>query len=896
MKWRRHIFMMPVWLLFSSLALGQISYYLPQVANGGGFKTTFIFFNNGNTPSALTLTFRDDDGELFSMNIPGLGEGDTLNFTLKAGETRFYQSDGVGQIKVGSARVHATGPVGVSAVFSMFSGGNLVTEAGVGASGAVTEVVLPVDTKNGFHTGVAISPPVLGGDFTFTLYDSDGTVLDTTQKNIPALGHFAQFVDGELFGEAGIDMRGKMVIQGPAAFSAVALRQKGSLLTTFPVVPSVSALTEFALPQVANGTAALLGYKTQIVVFNLRSTTGQATVIFTNDSGDPLNVKLTDGSSGHTFKRDIPGHGTVFLETDASGSLSVGAARVTSDVPIGVTAIFSEMHNGTVATEAGVGNSEGYTEITLPFDQSGGFGTGVALFNLGKSGATVAYKVLDENGEEQLVAGKRVSDNLPPYGHVAKFVNQIVEGVSGRGQLLVTSEQPLAAVVIRQGSGILTTLPVSEGVTDTGGGGTGTELLPTAVENVNLQSDTILNQTLNTGVKLSGQVAFPPGYFQTGAVQAIDSVGNVFSGFANPITGGYSIIVPPGTYDLRVCAVTSDDIPTIPFDAGSSPQFTFNSGMFLTHREGQVSVPSDTTHDIVVEDVEVETIAGKVDNLEEIGSEGTGLGIFVTLSSEESRTQGLAMIGEDGSYETTVAAGEYTASIYFGEGVDENQDGIPDEFTSSASLYNIDTVAVSTSEAMDITANLTVPDLVNLTGNVTQVGVPTLPDESTALAIDATFSAESFLVQCYPQFGASFSPVESGEYAMKIISGRNYDVAASVPVTEIGKEDEGSMISPLFGSNTRSYTDSQSTQDIQLPAIPDTVTLSGKVTGPDGNPVEGVMVSATTVGGVNSAGNAMFSAGTVTDAQGNYSLTVLKGISYRIDFDPPIDFMSGFPF
>jgi hypothetical protein len=318
--------------------------------------------------------------------------------------------------------------------------------------------------------------------------------------------------------------------------------------------------------------------------------------------------------------------------------------------------------------------------------------------------------------------------------------------------------------------------------------------------------------------------------------------------------------------------------------------------MFLSHSEGQVSVISDTTRNIEIEGVDSEKISGQIDNLEEIGNEGTGLGLFVAFSSDESKTQGLSRIAENGNYETTVAPGEYTASIFYADGIDENGDGIPDIYTSSGSLYNIGSVSVSATEATDVTANLTVPDLVNLTGTVTQEGVQTLPDGSAAFALDATFPFDSALVQCYPQFGASFAPLENGQYGMKIISGRDHDVSATVPVTEIGTDNQGLMSAPLPGSNTRSYTDQDSVQDLEIPENAETVVLSGRVETANAAAISGVTVTVSTIGGVNGASDAIYTASTVTNETGRYSITVLKGYNYRIDFDPPIDTNSGFPF
>ena len=149
------------------------NYYLPQVANGsydgGSFRTTFVFFNNHNASATVFLTLTDDSGNGMTVTIPGLGTGPNSEFffTLPAGATRIYQTDGSGSLKAGAATVSSTAPIGVSGIFTIFdTAGNFVTESGVGSSDPLTDFVIPVQASGNYSTGLALFNP--NSDTSFT--------------------------------------------------------------------------------------------------------------------------------------------------------------------------------------------------------------------------------------------------------------------------------------------------------------------------------------------------------------------------------------------------------------------------------------------------------------------------------------------------------------------------------------------------------------------------------------------------------------------------------------------------------------------------------------------------------------------------------------------------------
>ncbi len=164
-------------------AYAQNLYYLPHFVNGNFgvvYKTSFILFNNSDTAVTATLKLTDNGGNPLSANISGLGNQSQFNITLDAGATKIYQTDGVGSGQ-GAATVTATGPIGVSAVFTVSdTAGNFISESGVGASDPLMDFMLPVDSTGSALTGLALfNPGTTDASLTLTLLNPDGSQAGT---------------------------------------------------------------------------------------------------------------------------------------------------------------------------------------------------------------------------------------------------------------------------------------------------------------------------------------------------------------------------------------------------------------------------------------------------------------------------------------------------------------------------------------------------------------------------------------------------------------------------------------------------------------------------------------------------------------------------------------------
>jgi len=891
-------------LVLISATFAQGVYRLPQIASGADvIRTTFIFVNNSDQESVVTLKLTDDSGNSMNLSIPGMN-GDSIKvFTLPARESRFFTSDPSGDLKIGSGLVTATSNIGVAAVFSFLGGGGstLLTEAGIGASQAVSEFSIAVDTKAPFNTGVAIQN--LGFDsttLTMTLFDKNGNQQSTRNDiTLPKQGHLAKFVSGDdgLFPSA-VNFEGRLVVSSSLTqVSALTLRQNTAAiapLTTLPAVATTSNQREFNLSNVANGFAGTLGIKTQFIFFSL-GTEATAHLALTNDAGNPLSVGLSNGETGSVFDLDIPAGGAVFVETDAQGAITTGAARVTSDVPIGVTAVFSLLNaEGTVTVEAGVGDSPLGTQFSLPVDLTGGFNTGVAIFNPNPDSTTVQVAFLKSDGTN--AAQKELS--IPAYGHISVFVQSAALFPSltdVQGQLNLESTLPVTALSLRQqlSTANLTTLPVLEGIPDQGNSPTPSKsnLLRKTIEGLNFNTDQNgFDIRLDAGYKLSGAVEGSGGtFYPIGFVQAISPSGEVYTTSTNvviqfpSITYKYSMVVPKGTYLVRACAVDVDN-STLPADSAiapaANPEYT---AVLQAGQAGNVIVNGDTTQNVEVSRPQYRVVTGTVTNLNELPVNPTSQTLFLILASDDTTTQAFSTLDDSGGFAVRLSAGTYTAGLAWGEGTDTTGDGIPDTYQQLAILWDIGSITVAGSPLTGV--NLALPDLATVSGKLSQRETNDF-SESQVLALDLAFPSNAIVTQCVPiaGVGASFAqPNAAGDYELTVVKNKTYDVLGAVPIVTT----DGSTTAPLPGSDRRTFSQETNTLNRTVPAKSATVTISGQITDPDGNPVSGATISGTTIGGLVGEPNATFSGSTTSDAGGNYTLRLLSGFNYVIEVDPP---------
>jgi hypothetical protein len=188
-----------------------------------------------------------------------------------------------------------------------------------------------------------------------------------------------------------------------------------------------------SVSQIASGG----GWKTTLTLVNLLATQNSVRVAFRGDDGRSLSLPLVvtqlgtqQAASGSSVERTLQPGATLLIESEAPSSATVaGWAEVISSGPVAGFAIFRQRGSdgrdseGTAPVE-----SDSAASLLLPFDNTAGFVTGVALVNPTNDAVIVTATIRDDAGVQiglQAVA-------LPAMGHTSFAVGDRFSVTSGR--------------------------------------------------------------------------------------------------------------------------------------------------------------------------------------------------------------------------------------------------------------------------------------------------------------------------------------------------------------------------------------------------------------------------------------------------------------------------------
>ncbi|HEY2933611.1 MAG TPA: carboxypeptidase-like regulatory domain-containing protein [Acidobacteriota bacterium] len=862
MKRRIPLLALALWLCASTGYAQQQENDLPQVANGqfsgGIFKTTFIAFNSGSIAANVTISLSRDDGSPLTVTITEFGTASSFTFTLGPGESRLLQTDGSGGLAVGAAKVISDKAIGVSAIFTLFKlDGSFLTEAGVGGVVPQIENIIPVDTTGNFNTGMALfNPAAAAATITLRLLDTSGQERARVVILLGANSHSAKFVAGELFPSIA-NLRGTLVVSSTAPIAVLTLRQNAAPLTftTLPAVPRANSQMSFSLPQIANGIFAGGSFRTTLILFSTGAGPSTVTIALTRDDGSPFVVTITGRGTSSTFAVTLQPGESAFLQTDGSGLLTAGAARITATGPIGVAAIFTVFSPaGEFITEAGVGDSPARTEFTIPVDTTGKFNTGFALFNQTNVAVLLTLTPYDRTGQ---VAAPAKTITLPPGAHLAQFFAELFSTITNfRGTLAISAGGPISAVTLRQNADPLTftTLPVGAGAFSPPSPPPPqpAPLLSRTIAGVSALDDQVLDATLPPGLRLSGTIS--------GSVRSVLQVaarGSLFTGAVNPATNRYLIIVPPGTYTLTVCYEPSSAA------AGQA---------LLTYEDPQlVAMTADRVRDIVIPDVPMSMASGMFLGLN--NSPGLTQPKLV-FTSIENRVQGIIDVAPDSNFRGQLPSNNtYRVSLTAVREISPLQ-------RQNVAIYNIAVLTVGSGQAF---GNYSVPPPAQLQGRV--VGLENYGGLAlaTVLAVDRSGELADPGAGCVvPPVATSLtSEPLSGGYSMLLAAGRNYFLSATIPILE-NTNVIGALSFPRPPQEITLSGDATSNINAPGPAV--RVILRGRVIDAAGQPVKDVTVTATS--SELSGLAALFTAFGTTESSGNYRLVLYAGSNYTVTFTP----------
>ena len=200
---------------------------------------------------------------------------------------------------------------------------------------------------------------------------------------------------------------------------------------------AAGAQTSAVLPHLAAGG----GWSTVLSLINSSAAAVPATVAFRGDDGSPLKLLVTTIQQGvaitttsSSVSATINPNSTVLISTeDQSTNLIKGWADVQSNGPLGGYAVFRSSAPTGLPVEGAVPlQTQFQAVINIPFDNSAGFVTGVAIANQSTASANIAVSAWDENG---LALGSQ-SVQLAAGGHAELLLPGLLPLTAGKRGLI----------------------------------------------------------------------------------------------------------------------------------------------------------------------------------------------------------------------------------------------------------------------------------------------------------------------------------------------------------------------------------------------------------------------------------------------------------------------------
>ncbi len=210
---------------------------IPHIANGGGWKTTFLIVNTSAQAAQYTLRFWDENGNALTLPLGSDGTVPSVAGTLQAGGIRIIETTNIGSLVTGWAELTGlTGAIGGTAIFALQSPHQSDSEAAVPFSTAAsTHLFMPYDYSPGYSTAIALTNNGQSqATVTATFTDDDGNVLGSGQIIVPAHGHKSAVLLDVLHAIAGT--RGSVSLTSNAPVFGLGIRANGVAFTSLKVI------------------------------------------------------------------------------------------------------------------------------------------------------------------------------------------------------------------------------------------------------------------------------------------------------------------------------------------------------------------------------------------------------------------------------------------------------------------------------------------------------------------------------------------------------------------------------------------------------------------------------------------------------------------------------------
>ncbi len=403
---------------------------------------------------------------LLTVKSPGTPSMNTVPFSMtdRGTESVITQGTSSDSIKVGYARVtDASGnaPSGL-AIFGYRQSGVLISEAGVPASGTLTQGRIYGETNSSVRSGLAIANPnAEPAVVSFTFRNESGDTVSTNSATIDANGQIAAFLNEAPFNGPS-SFSGSFTFTSSKPVAVIALRgvvneRSDFLLTTLPVVDlSASATSGPApvFPHFADGG----GWTTTFLLVNPTDAGISGTLQFADSSGKPTS----------SLSYSIPGRSARQFATSGSGdAVRVGAVSVipaqNNAAPAG-SLVFSYNKSGIRLTEAGVPAIAAGTAFRAYVEASDAVQSGIALVNTSSNATSVRLELINLSGASISTTTISLAANAQLSKFLAELPGFQTLSLPIQGLLRITSSTPIAVVGLRsrineRGDFLITTTP-----------------------------------------------------------------------------------------------------------------------------------------------------------------------------------------------------------------------------------------------------------------------------------------------------------------------------------------------------------------------------------------------------------------------------------------------------
>jgi len=435
---------------FSVTVTGNQTTPLAHAADGHGFKTTVLLTNAGSVPAPYTLRFNDDQGNLPATRFEL--EAGSLTGIIPAGGSATIRTAGLGPAIVnGWAELTAPASVGGSVIYSQKTALPSIQEgtATIVASGN-QHFFLPFDNTANAITGVAITNPgaSAANNIGVTFRYSDGSPNETiSYPQLPGRNHQAFALASPFPHTAGKSGVAEFTSDVPVYAVVFRFNSTGAY-TALDVTAAGADATVITRPlaHAADGN----GFKTTALLTNAGTAQASYTLRFDDDNGNIPSTRFELDQGSAPLTGVIPAGGSVTIRTAGMGTAIVnGWAELTAPGSVGGSVIYSQktalpsIQEGTATIVAA-----GSKHFFLPFDNTAGAITGVALTNASASAAanvSVTFRYSDGSPNETLSYPQLAARNHQAFALSGPFPD--TAGKSGVAEF--TSDTALSVVAFR---------------------------------------------------------------------------------------------------------------------------------------------------------------------------------------------------------------------------------------------------------------------------------------------------------------------------------------------------------------------------------------------------------------------------------------------------------------